>query len=595
MGGNSLKTASALAAALSLCFGAYAADIDFDTGSPATETLSGLKISPDSAELRKAAAMTAFSRACLEADASPGKVQIKSVEDLFKAMALDPSSPELVGNLLETLIRTGSLKKNLDRLKGLAWANLDSLPLGNGASEALDAEGRRPEAVELLKAVVDKFKDSDGKDGGGDLENLVSRLALLQAMSGDMDGADATLTWAMENPSLGRSLQVSQAAMSVYSSAVKEASSSRSWRTLWLGRSDAEDYADKLAKSSASFVEEGLAAKGALETPLFQTAIGVLKESGRLPDARRILLKSLAAKPGDPATLSTLARVCFDMGDFSNACRYWDLALSRGLKPAANVYSAFALALKEAGRLTEAARILEWQLLIEPENKAASLQLALIYLETKDYAKCLARLSQLSKIPEALYLKALCLLRMKQAKAALSALSEYEKLNEGSEDSADAEHRLFKAQIAGKAGRPDVARAAIQPLLDRNPADAVALNFLGYTLADMNADLDLAEGLVRRALAVKPDDAAYLDSMAWVLFRKGRFKEAKVWIDKALKASGENPDGVLYDHAGDIEAALGDGKAALELWRKAFERPSEELDSSVLKAKIDAAGGFQPR
>ena len=61
----------------------------------------------------------------------------------------------------------------------------------------------------------------------------------------------------------------------------------------------------------------------------------------------------------------------------------------------------------------------------------------------------------------------------------------------------------------------------MRELLEVNPQNASALNFIGYTLADHGEQLEEAERLVRRALAIHPDSGAYLDSLGWVQFRRG--------------------------------------------------------------------------
>ena len=112
-------------------------------------------------------------------------------------------------------------------------------------------------------------------------------------------------------------------------------------------------------------------------------------------------------------------------------------------------------------------------------------------------------------------------------------------------------------------------------------------NYLGYTWADRGIRLEQAEKYIRSALKDDPHNYAYLDSLAWVLYRKKSFSEAKKII---LEAIGRSPDkssrGVLLDHAGDIFSALGEEEKAREYWQKAVQTDDPELDPDVILKKI---------
>ena len=94
------------------------------------------------------------------------------------------------------------------------------------------------------------------------------------------------------------------------------------------------------------------------------------------------------------------------------------------------------------------------------------------------------------------------------------------------------------------------------------------MNYLGFMLADRGQRLDYAGDLIKKALRFDPDNGAYLDSYAWVLFKKGKFREALKYQERAMKLSRE--DAVLFDHLGDIQAALRKMPDAQENWRKAL-------------------------
>ncbi|HWD91855.1 MAG TPA: tetratricopeptide repeat protein [Verrucomicrobiae bacterium] len=117
------------------------------------------------------------------------------------------------------------------------------------------------------------------------------------------------------------------------------------------------------------------------------------------------------------------------------------------------------------------------------------------------------------------------------------------------------------------------------------PDSAEALNYLGFMWADRGEKLDKARDLISRALKSDPKNAAYLDSMAWVLYKLHQNKPALDYALKAIQFS-EEEDATVYDHLGDIYNALGQKDKARQAWNKSL---SLEADETVRK-KIDSAG-----
>ncbi len=117
----------------------------------------------------------------------------------------------------------------------------------------------------------------------------------------------------------------------------------------------------------------------------------------------------------------------------------------------------------------------------------------------------------------------------------------------------------------------DRAQAEIyfEKCLKLQPDFAEALNYLGYMWAEHGEKLERAHELIERAVQLQPQNAAYLDSLGWVLFKQGQPKAALDYILKAVELSKE-PDPTLYDHLGDIHAALDEMDKAREAWRKSL-------------------------
>jgi tetratricopeptide (TPR) repeat protein len=120
--------------------------------------------------------------------------------------------------------------------------------------------------------------------------------------------------------------------------------------------------------------------------------------------------------------------------------------------------------------------------------------------------------------------------------------------------------------------------------LQLSPDFSGALNYLGFMWADRGENLDRARALIERALKVEPQNAAYLDSMGWVLFRLHQPQQALDYMLQALRVS-EKPDPTLYDHLGDIYENLGRKEQALEAWTKSLSLEPND----VIRKKIQSA------
>jgi tetratricopeptide (TPR) repeat protein len=133
----------------------------------------------------------------------------------------------------------------------------------------------------------------------------------------------------------------------------------------------------------------------------------------------------------------------------------------------------------------------------------------------------------------------------------------------------------------------DQARAVeqLQRILQDDPNDATANNDLGYLWADQSKNLDEAERLVRKALDLdrEPrrggaaagvdadgDNAAYVDSLGWVLFRRGQWEAARRELERAAGMDGGTDDPVVWDHLGDVLHRLGRKEEASAAWKKAL-------------------------
>jgi tetratricopeptide (TPR) repeat protein len=127
------------------------------------------------------------------------------------------------------------------------------------------------------------------------------------------------------------------------------------------------------------------------------------------------------------------------------------------------------------------------------------------------------------------------------------------------------------------------AYAAYDSALVYNPSNIGALNNYAYYLSVERRELDKAEEMSFKTVKAEPKNSTYLDTYAWILFEKGNYAEARIYIDEALKNGGEQSD-VIVEHSGDIYYMTGDVENALKFWKKALEMGSK---SATIKKKIE--------
>lgn len=126
------------------------------------------------------------------------------------------------------------------------------------------------------------------------------------------------------------------------------------------------------------------------------------------------------------------------------------------------------------------------------------------------------------------------------------------------------------------------AYAAYDSALVYNSSNIGALNNYAYYLSVERRDLDKAEEMSYKTVKADPKNSTYLDTYAWILFEKGNYAEARLYIDEAMK-NDETKSDVIVEHCGDIYYMTGDVDGALKYWKQALEMGSK---SKTIKQKI---------
>lgn len=144
----------------------------------------------------------------------------------------------------------------------------------------------------------------------------------------------------------------------------------------------------------------------------------------------------------------------------------------------------------------------------------------------------------------------------------------------------------WRQQFAQLSGRFAEYFELAEKQFERAPRDIGINNDLGYTWADQGIHLDRAERMVRYAVASDPLNAAYLDSLGWVYYKLGDFKQARHWLSRSVRLV-DGQDATLYDHLGDICWRDGDREAARQAWQESVKLAE--------KLKPDSTAALDPK
>ncbi len=140
-----------------------------------------------------------------------------------------------------------------------------------------------------------------------------------------------------------------------------------------------------------------------------------------------------------------------------------------------------------------------------------------------------------------------------------------------------------RALMAEEIDRIDLLEADLKLILAEDPENASALNALGYTLADHNSRVDEALGYIKKALEIRPDDPAVMDSMGWVQFRLGNYAEAETYLRKAF---GVLEDAEIAGHLVELLWAQGNYDEANKVMNDMLERFPEDEYILELKQRL---------
>ncbi|MDR2854234.1 MAG: hypothetical protein LBV31_02885, partial [Prevotellaceae bacterium] len=226
-------------------------------------------------------------------------------------------------------------------------------------------------------------------------------------------------------------------------------------------------------------------------------------------------------------------------------------------------------------RKAEAVAEVETILNINPKNEQAWTELIQNYFSEDSIDKALKTSNEaIFNLPEKAqfyYFKGIGLFQQKKYAESIVAF-------QNGLPRVNAENMAFKGgffSVMGDAfhelNQTDSAFACYEKALLAEPTNLGVMNNYAYYLSLEKKDLRKAEMLSAKTVEAEPDNSTYLDTYAWILYERGSYSLAKMYIERAinyLPTRGDN--GVIYDHYGDILHKLGNTEKALEMWQKAI-------------------------
>lgn len=144
------------------------------------------------------------------------------------------------------------------------------------------------------------------------------------------------------------------------------------------------------------------------------------------------------------------------------------------------------------------------------------------------------------------------------------------------------------ADIYNSAGQFELSDKEFDKALQLTPDNASTLNNYAYYLSERGVRLDDAEKMSKRSLELVPDLPTFLDTYGWIMYKKGNYKKARDYIEKAIEKEAEKASGILWDHLGDAYYKLNDKDKAATSWQKAKQLGADnpQLDKKISELKL---------
>ena len=545
----------------------------------------------------------------------------RAVEICQKAADLDPKDPEphnILGGIYFSYggRKTQMREKALAEFKKVLELKPDHFDALQSAAELYREIGRYEEAVEVYDKLREVSPGSFGAYffGAQALRKLGRSEEAIRVLEAGLRIRDDVPEYLLELGHLYEENNQLEKAINLYKQGLENSSKADLRLTHRTG----------LALMMAGRFDEAI--------PLLEKIVRVSPEAGidlaralrgekRLQEAVEVLEDVLRRDPHEVEANFELAKTLVILGERERARAKFEY-LTRMEDPRAEAYrnvfkTNLALVYEEEGRFDEAIALLEEVVEEDPENVDAKLTLFFAYKEGSRVEPALTLTDQLLKENEN---EPYILIARAQALAADERLDEGAKLlvarsaktsepelllvaasqlyfgqemfqkaeavvKEGLVDYPKSERLRFQlGAIYERVSDFDAAEGEFKKILDRNPDDADVLNYLGYMLVDRGVRLEEATDYIRRAVELDPYNGAYLDSLGWAYFKQDDWRQAEVYLQKAIRLNRSDP--VIFEHLGDLYSKLEKPDRAREYYERSITYQEKLEETERVKKKL---------
>ncbi len=338
--------------------------------------------------------------------------------------------------------------------------------------------------------------------------------------------------------------------------------------------------------------------------------------------ALQMYQKVLVRDPRNTSVYNAIAQLYVDKGDIPRAIATLNEAFENGVDDVTLKLRLSSLYYQNKN-YAKAAEILEQVLQRTPNSNKVRYYLGVIYEESGDFDKARGQFNQISSessfFKDAMLRQSLYYYRNNQITPAIGVLQMaimrapkvqefypllamlYEEtgnmsaaratLERGSKALPKDSTLLYAlAVVMDRMKDTDGALRIMHRVVELDPANVSAINYIGYTYTERGTHLDEAEELLLTAAQLQPRDGYILDSLGWLYYKKNDYVKSQSMLEQAIRMVPNEP--VVYKHLGDLYAAMGRSQDAIRCYEHAVAllktRPSEEVNLEKLQEDLDA-------
>jgi tetratricopeptide (TPR) repeat protein len=479
---------------------------------------------------------------------------LTKAESEFKtAMSIDPTSEEAITNLAYLYNDEGDNKK--------AAEVLSAVPDDKRTAKIYSALGTTYEQQKEYKKAIESFR----KALTIDKENLDAMRGLAQNLANDNQ-----IEAALEEY---RTIQ--DADPQDATAALRVAEIYR--------RMGKFDLAMENLKKAGALVQDSL------EIPYNEALI--LEAQGKYDEAGQVMQKLVAhplppdARAGDKANralfLERLGNIYREGGRPMLALETFRKIIDLGGDETSRGYQDLIDAYREQKQWAEATKTAQEAVKKLPNDKSLKLALAQQLADTGKTEESIQLAKTVQKEnPEdrdTYIMLSQIYMHLKRWKDAENSVTQAEKLATRPEEKEYVQ--FLTGDLYERQKKYEQAEQAFRQVLQQNPSNSMALNYLGYMLADRNNHLEEALTLVKKALDLDPQNYNYIDSLGWVYFKLGNYDQAEENLRRAAEKAPN--DATIQDHLGELYARTNRFKLAAAHWEHALDEWNKSVPADV--------------